>query len=297
MRGTFFNLLFEQMKSDKTLFLLAADMGLGLIERFQEEYPDRVLNIGIAEANMAGIAAGLCNAGFRPVCYTISNFLVERSFEQIRNDVCLHEYPVIFVGTTTGYDNGKLGPTHQAIEDIGCMKILPGMHIYSPATTCSVRGVFGELMGLDKPAYVRIGKGSYKLDSPITSVNSMVKNVPESNILVITHGTTMDYCLKASREVPFSLYCMNRINPVKNEEIEQVIRNYEKIVVVEDHFRDSGLYDSLCRSIMEIGQGAKCIIPVAPPSVYESVIGDRDFFAQRYGYNPEGIINKLQSII
>ena len=146
MRTVFFEQLWNMMQVVKKLFLLVADMGLGLVEPFQKEFPERYINVGIAEQNLIGISAGLCNMGFRPVCYTISNFLVQRSYEQIRNDICLHNYPVILVGTSTGFDNGKLGPTHQVIDDIGCMKALPGMNIYSPGSISSVRLMFDEIM-------------------------------------------------------------------------------------------------------------------------------------------------------
>ncbi len=122
MRTIFFELLKSGMRTDPSLFLVTADMGLGLVEPFQQEFPDRFINVGIAEQNMAGVCAGLCNIGFRPLCYTISNFLVERCFEQLRNDVCLHDYPVTFIGTSTGFDNGNLGPTHHVVDDIGCVK-------------------------------------------------------------------------------------------------------------------------------------------------------------------------------
>ncbi len=77
MRARFFEYLMEWMRVDKKLFLLAADMGLGLVEPFQQEFPERFMNVGIAEQNMIGVSAGLCNMGFRPICYTISNFLVQ----------------------------------------------------------------------------------------------------------------------------------------------------------------------------------------------------------------------------
>ena len=127
MRNTFFDLLENRMHEDTSLFLIVADMGLGLVEKIQNKFPDRFLNVGISEQNMIGIASGLCNVGFRPFCYTISNFLIQRCFEQIRNDICLHNYPVTLVGTSTGFDNGLLGPTHQVIDDIGCIKILPNI--------------------------------------------------------------------------------------------------------------------------------------------------------------------------
>ena len=119
MRAIFFDKFKEMMRNDSSLFFLTGDTGFHLVESIFEEFPHRSLNVGVAEQNMIGIASGLVNIGFVPVCYAITNFLIERCFEQIRNDICLHEYKVILVGTSTGYDNGPLGATHHKLDDIG----------------------------------------------------------------------------------------------------------------------------------------------------------------------------------
>ena len=108
MRSDYFKLLTDEMRKDEKIFFLMADTGYNLVEPLFEEFPDRTLNVGIAEQNMIGIAAGLVNMGFKPVCYAISQFLIHRCYEQIRNDLCHHDYPVILVGTSTGLDNGAV---------------------------------------------------------------------------------------------------------------------------------------------------------------------------------------------
>ncbi len=174
MRTKFFELLIKEMEKDESLFLVVADMGLGLVELVQKTFPDRFINVGIAEQNMIGVAAGLSNVGFRPFCYTISNFLVQRCFEQIRNDVCLHQYPITLVGNSTGFDNGLLGPTHQSIDDIGCIKDLPNLNIYSPSSIRSISLVFEDVIENKQPAYVRIGKSSYDIEGFENKVNQTV---------------------------------------------------------------------------------------------------------------------------
>jgi transketolase len=129
MRGAFLDKLFQQMEIDETIFFLTADMGINLVEKFEEKYPDRFLNVGIAEQNLIGVAAGLAESGMRPYVYTISNFLVHRCLEQIRNDIVLHNLPVVLIGTSTGYDNGPLGPTHHMLEDWGTISNLQGIKI------------------------------------------------------------------------------------------------------------------------------------------------------------------------
>ncbi|MBF0619627.1 MAG: hypothetical protein HQL19_05615 [Candidatus Omnitrophica bacterium] len=289
MRNIFFEELKMEMRKNDKLFLLVADMGLGLVEPLQQEFSARVLNVGIAEQNMIGVAAGLCNAGFRPICYTISNFLVERSFEQVRNDICLHHYPVTLVGTSTGYDNGSLGPTHHVVDDIGCMKVLPGMTIYSPACVTSIKRTFQAVMEAKVPAYVRIGKGTFKWDKTAGGLNYMAVDGPVGGVLVVTHGNIFENCVKAAEAGDFSLYCVNKVHPLDRGEWAALFQNYERIVVVEDHLRGSGLYNSLCQVRAELKDVKAEISVLAPPDVYSDRIGDKNYFAQCYGLTADQI--------
>ena len=289
MRDMFFKELKTEMSRDANLFFLFADMGLGLVEPFQREFPDRVMNVGIAEQNLVGIAAGLCNAGFRPVCYTISNFLVERSFEQIRNDVCLHNYPVTLVGTSTGYDNGILGSTHHVLDDIGCMKTLPGMNIYSPACVTSIKRVFREVMDARMPAYIRIGTGSLKWDHAGDSMNYMAVDGPTDAPLIVTHGNIFENCVKAAGDGLFSVYCVNKVHPLDPQEWGRIFKDFPRIYVAEDHFRGSGLYNSLCQLLAETPSVRVKLVPISPRNAYSSCIGDKNYFSDLYGLSAEKI--------
>jgi len=278
------------MHEDESLYLIAGDMGLGLIEPIQNEFPDRFINVGIAEQNMIGVAAGLCNVGFRPFCYTISNFLVQRCFEQIRNDICLHKYPITLIGSSTGFDNGLLGPTHQIIDDIGCIKVLPNINIYSPSSCRSTRMVFEDIMKNKQPAYIRIGKGSYDIQALEDDVNHMVVMNDKSDILIITHGTLLENCVRAANiNNNFSIYCMNKIKPLNKTKIRELFEKYSKIVVIEDHIVTSGLYNSLCQCLVEMQYKQTHLYHIGPPEIYEDIVGDKDYFADKYGYSAEKI--------
>jgi transketolase len=290
MRGEFFKLLREEMAKDDSIFLLIADMGLGLVEPIQNDFPERFLNTGISEQNMIGIAAGLCNTGFRPFCYTISNFLIERCFEQIRNDICLHKYPVTLVGTSTGFDNGLLGPTHQVIDDIGCLKVLPEMSIYSPGSITSTRRIFEEIMESKGPAYIRIGKGSYDVKGLPEGVNHMVVENKSSDVLAITHGSLLENCVKAADlSKRLSVFCMNRIKPLDGKTLKELFERYSRIVIVEDHFVTSGLYNSICQYLVGTHPVKTNLYSIATPEIYEDVVGSKDYFADKYGYSPQKI--------
>lgn len=295
MRNVFFTYLHEQMKSDERIFLLCADMGLGLVEKFQADFPTRFLNVGISEQNMIGVAGGLCNLGFRPYCYTISNFLIHRCFEQIRNDVCLHNYPVTLVGTSTGFDNGMLGATHQILDDIGCLKVFPNMNIYSPSSASFIPSIFREIVDAGRPAYIRIGKGDAKVEPFARGVNGLVVDTPNAETVLVSHGTTLTNCLKA-RDMAgaCSVFCFNKVKPIDPADAAFLFRSFKKIVVVEDHFITSGLFDSLCRAAIEQKATAVTLVPLGPPETYEKIVGDADYFAELYGFSAQRIAERLK---
>ena len=297
MRNFFFKSIKEYMRQDESIFLLAADMGRGLVEDIRMEFPERFLNVGIAEQNMIGIAAGLCNVGFKPFCYTISNFLIQRCFEQIRNDMCLHKYPVTLVGTSTGFDNGLLGPTHQIIDDIGCLKALPNIRIYSPSSLDSIRFILNDVTEHRQPAYIRIGKKGVDVKMGGNRLNYMAHTDDDSDILVVTHGTTLGNCMgaaKAGRD--FSIYCMNRIKPIDETEFKGLFEKYKKIVIVEDHFVESGLFNSINQLFAQIRPIGTALFSLGPSEHYEERVGDSDYFADIYGYSPEKIIEYIERI-
>lgn len=267
MRNKFFELLKEKMKKDKTIFLLVADMGLGLVEPFEKEFPDRFLNVGIAEQNMIGVAAGLCNLGFKPVCYTISNFIVHRCFEQIRNDVCLHNYPITLVGVSTGFDNGLLGATHHVIDDYGCMKVFPNMQIYSPSTMSSIKLVIEDVFSNNKPAYIRIGKGNFDIE--MNELNGFVKK-SNNNILAITYGTILQKIMKDESDI----YVMNKLQVT--DELLTIILEYNEVFIIEEHMKSTGLHNTICQFLNEKGV-LKKIEYVALRDNYVTEVGNRDY--------------------
>ena len=121
MRKTFINILVQIAEKDERIYLLTADMGYGLVEPFAKRFPDRFINVGVAEQNMIGIATGLALSGKIPFVYSIGNFPTLRCIEHIRNDICYHNLNVNIVAGNTGLTYGALGSSHHATEDIAIM--------------------------------------------------------------------------------------------------------------------------------------------------------------------------------
>ena len=158
MRNSFAKQITELARKDPRVVLMAGDIGNRLFDHLKAQCPDRFFNCGVAEANMIGMAAGLAMSGLRPFCYTITPFLTYRCLEQIRVDVCYHDVPVVLVGTGSGLSYASLGATHHSCEEMGMLRLLPGLAVLAPADALEVRAALKAALNYPHPVYIRIGK-------------------------------------------------------------------------------------------------------------------------------------------
>ena len=298
MRNKFFQLLDREMDNNQRIVLLFADMGRGIYETFKHRYQERVLNIGIAEQNLIGMAAGMASMGMEPYCYTISNFITERCYEQIRNDICVPNKKVVLIGTSTGYDSGKEGISHYSIEDIGIMKSLPQMEIYSPGTLGAVEMSFERIIASAHPCYIRLTKNPF-IDENFGEWSPFLQKSADKTILFITYGDTLAFCMNCAKQFDcVSVYEMNIISPVNTDILKVLLRDYHHVIIVEQQLEFCGLYNSICQEIISSHLEYYNIYHL-PIKEYSTEIGDTDYFADRYGYSAERLakfVRKLLSI-
>lgn len=141
----------------KPFVFLTGDLGFKALEPLQEKMKDHFINVGISEQNMISVAAGIAKTGLQVFCYSIAPFAYARPFEQIRNDICLHNLPVTIVGNGGGYGYGVMGATHHAIEDYGVLLTLQNMHAFVPAFDEDLGAMIARISHLKKPSYLRLG--------------------------------------------------------------------------------------------------------------------------------------------
>ncbi|NDJ62912.1 MAG: 1-deoxy-D-xylulose-5-phosphate synthase, partial [Chloroflexi bacterium] len=158
MRKTFANTLVELAAQDDRIVLLTGDLGFMVLEPFAEAFPDRFINVGVAEQNMIGLATGMAEAGMIPFVYSIVTFATLRPYEFIRNGPVLHQLPVRVVSVGGGYEYGSGGPTHHGLEDVGVMRVLPGMTVVAPADYQQARAALLATWDSPRPLYYRFGK-------------------------------------------------------------------------------------------------------------------------------------------
>lgn len=291
MRAQIIEALFQRMATKPDLFFLTADMGINLVEKFAEKYPERYLNVGIAEQNMVGVAAGLVNMGYRPFAYTISNFAVHRCFEQIRNDIGIHEYPVTLLGTSTGYDNAPLGPTHHIIDDWSALRSIPGIDIYCPSSIHYAQGLLDTVIAAKRPAYIRIPKGDFVAPNSTAHVVSLPGE--DKGTVLVSYGTLAQACLGVQKERPsISVVVINRLRPLDEEVLLDALTPHKRIVVVEDQFPQTGLYGMLCE--LTVRRGLRMPIQPLAPAHYNLEVGSSDgFFHRLVGIDRDSILRAV----
>ena len=163
MRNTFVDTLCKLVTNNKNIYLMTGDLGFGVLNKFIENNPENFINAGIAEQNMAAVAAGMALEGKTVFTYSIANFPTLRCLEQIRNCIAYHNANVKIVSIGAGFAYGAAGMTHHATEDLSIMRAIPNMKVFSPADPNEAAAVTIAAYNIDKPCYIRLGKGREQL--------------------------------------------------------------------------------------------------------------------------------------
>nr|MDQ3002940.1 1-deoxy-D-xylulose-5-phosphate synthase [Fibrobacterota bacterium] len=158
MRKALIRTLVELAERDPRVLFMTADLGYTVVEPFAERFPDRFFNVGVSEQNMVGLATGLAEGGFIPYVYSIATFAALRPYEFIRNGPVLQRLPVRIIGVGGGFEYDHAGPTHYALEDVGAMRMLPGLQVVTPADSGQCRSALLSIHDTPGPAYFRLGK-------------------------------------------------------------------------------------------------------------------------------------------
>lgn len=299
MRKTYENSIYELMKRNEKIVALVADSGLGKYEDIEKEFPDRLFNFGIAESNMIAAGAAMAKEGFIPVIYALNNFMVYRAYEFIRNDVCLQNRNVKFVGLGAGVVANTLGPTHHTTEDISCLRVLPNMTLVSPASPKEVPVVLEKSVDFTGPVYIRLGKAFereiYENDSPFEIGKSTVLTEGNDLTVIATGSITAD-ALEAvnklkEKGVNAELINASTIKPFDGETLLKSAKKTKKVVSVEEHQVTGGLGAAVAETLCKAGIGAKLDI-VGFENTFCSDYGWHQDLKRMYGMSPDHIFNR-----
>jgi len=259
MRNAFAKEITALAVQDPRIVLLSADIGNRLFDDFKDKCPGRFFNCGVAEANMIGMAAGLAMSGFRPVCYTITNFITYRCLEQIRVDVCYHHQPVVIVGTGSGLCYASLGATHQSCEEMGMLRLLPGLAVLAPADSAEVRGALRAALQQDHPVYMRIGKkGEPEVHTivPDFQIGRAITVREGSEACILAAGIILPVALEAAellakRGRSVCVASFHSIKPLDLDFLREAFAKFPVVATVEEHSILGGLGGSVAEWLSE----------------------------------------------
>lgn len=303
MRNHLINKITELAEEDKNIILITGDLGFGVLDSFQKKYPKRFINAGIAEQNMAAIAAGLALEGNKVFIYSIGNFPTLRCIEQIRNDICYHNANVKILAVGSGFAYGTLGMTHHATEDLAIMRALPNMKVFTPCDSISAEVIAQAICRINGPCYVRLERGGepeiFSKDEKF-EIGKLKEIRKGYDIAVITIGTVINEAIKAAdilreQNKNISVYSVYSLKPIDKEQILEIAKKYKYIITVEEHQITGGLGSTIAEIIAENNMVTK-IIRLGLNDEFTSVVGNQEYLREVYKIDYKTIIRKIESL-
>ena len=298
--------MLEVVKRNPDVVAVVADsVAIASLDRFQKLSPDKIVNVGIAEQNMIGVAAGIASESGKSVyAFTYSAFIIARALEQVRLNLAYHQFNVKLVGNSAGFAMEMLGVSHWAVEDIAFTRVLPNMTVLSAADSLQAIKMVIAADEIDTPVYIRLSGGQnipvvYEQDFEY-QIGKAIKLKEGKDIAIIATGLMVHESLLAAellenRGIHCSVIDIHTIKPLDEEILDDVFSTFELIVTVEEHNVIGGLGSAVAEY-----KGSR---KNAPRQVFIGVkdqylkLGTQRYIWQQYGLTAEQIANKIISEI
>lgn len=266
-------------KADERVVALCADLSESTrVEWFQKEFPNRYIEIGVAEQNLATVAAGMANYGKIPFITSYATFSPGRNWEQIRTTICINNVPVKIAGSHAGVSVGPDGATHQALEDIALMRSLSRMVVINPCDAIEAEKATIAAAQTNTPVYIRLGRDKSPVftttETPFAIGKAQVLFVSDKkDVGIIATGSLVHNALLAAKEleaqgISASVMNLATIKPLDREAIEQFAREHGALVTVEEHQIAGGMGSAVAEHVAQT-----CPVPI-------EFIGVHDQFGQ-----------------
>jgi transketolase len=302
MRVAFAETLAELAEQDERILLLTGDLGYLVLDAFIQKFPRRFFNLGVAEQNMVGVATGLAEAGFVPFVYSISPFAALRPYEFIRNGPVRHHLPVRIVGVGGGFDYGSAGMTHHGLEDIGVMRIQPGLSVVVPADGAQTRSAIRATWNLPGPVYYRLGKDD-RLSVPGLEGRFELGKAQRLGdgrevLFVVVGSLTSEVAgaaeALAQQGIHSQVMVISSFNPAPESDLVSALVNFERVFTVEDHFIHGGLGSWVSEVVAEHGLGCR-VVRCGIQESFNGISGSTAYMNDTYGLSRSALAARVIS--
>jgi transketolase len=290
-------------RNNKNVVALCADLTGSLkMNEFKKENPERFIQVGIAEANMMGIAAGLTIGGKIPFTGTFANFSTGRVYDQIRQSIAYSDKNVKICASHAGVTLGEDGATHQILEDIGLMKMLPGMTVINTCDYNQTKAATIEIAEYEGPVYLRFGRPKVANFTPIDQKFEIGKGVmlnPGSDVTIVATGHLVWEAIKAGEEldkigISAEIINIHTIKPLDSDIILKSISKTGCLVSAEEHNYHGGLGESISRVLAQNNPVPQSFV-ATNDTFGES--GTPQQLMEKYGLNSQAIIKSATQVI
>lgn len=293
-RADFADELIALARADERIVAVCNDsVGSSNLAKFREEFPDRLINVGIAEQDMVGVSAGLANAGFIPFVSAAAPFLTGRALEQIKADIAYSHRHVVLCGQSPGMAYGELGPTHHSIEDLSWMRAVPGLKIIVPADPAQTRAAVRWAAVSGEPTYLRVPRFKVPAVTPDDAsfeIGCAVRLADGADVTLIAVGTMVSRALDAAGllaqdGISARVLNMTFVEPLDVSAVVSAARETGAIVTAEEGLVSGGLGAAVAKVVAEHHP-----VPVRMLGVPSfAPTGSTSFLLDHFGLNAEGV--------
>lgn len=297
MRLAFATTLAELAEQDSRILLLTGDLGYMVLDCFSERFPERFFNMGVAEQNMVGVATGLAEAGFVPFLYSIATFASLRAYEFIRNGPIHHQLPVRIIGVGGGFEYGHAGSSHYGLEDVGVMRLQPGLTLVAPADHEQARSALLETWDLPGPVYYRLSKDD-KVTIPGLEGRfrtGRAQTIREgADLLIISMGSISSEVARAAsvladEGINSTVMIVASLNPAPVADLSEALKRFAVALTVEAHYTVGGVGSLVAEVIAEHDLNCRlvrCGVKTSP----DALVGSRDYLQHAHGLSSEALV-------
>jgi transketolase len=286
------------LTSQSDMIFLTGDLGFMALEPLQMALGNRFINAGVSEQNMISVSAALAKDGWKPWCYSIAPFCFARPFEQIRNDVCLHDLPVKLLGNGGGYGYGVMGPTHHAVEDYAVMLTLPNMKVYVPCFNEDVEPIIASAALWPHPCYIRLGRGELPDGHKAPPYHPWRKVISGNGAVAIAIGPIGGSAWSVLSELPLDtrpdLWIATEI-PLSGQQLPhdlvKRLNTVQSLIVIEEHIQHGGLSSMLAQRILLDKISIRHFSNLCAQGLTMGVYGSQSFMRSHSNLSPEAIKN------
>lgn len=297
MRKFLFDALIECAKKDKKMMLITSDLGFGAIEKYQELFPEQLINVGVAEQSMIGIATGLAETGFNVYCYSISNFSFIRPWEFIRNGPIGHNLNVKIIGMGAGIDYSHDGLTHYSFDDLSLSLPFQNINVITPSYGKSCFSHVITNHSYKGPLFYRLKRNSE--DELNNSVKEKINYPAEkSKIIFFCLGDSYKRAMDVIEQLPLDLALNSKIvlientSSLKSNKSILDLHDSQKVVVVENHISYGGLASRISLTLHELNKKNSIYLDGLNPTITEKV-GSEEFLQKKLRKNITSLINEI----